>query len=146
VLEDASDTQDKYRLQHEDAMRIEEKGEAELRLARGIRKQARFEGDEDVGGRPQFAGDERVRKIRQLFTRGFRQRRRAGEDDGAFQYITPSSDQLLFMECALFASLARIYGDEDWARAHHWVLKEWNADRVREFVMVITARRMGKTV
>lgn len=90
-------------------------------------------------------GDRRVARIRETYTRGFRTRIRPGEDEGAFRYITPSDDQLLFLEACLFASLPKIYTSSDWAIHHYRVLSEWGRTEIDYFIMMITARRVGKT-
>jgi hypothetical protein len=91
------------------------------------------------------AGDERVRRIRDMYTCGFKVRIRPGDTPDCFHTITPSEDQLLFMESCLLACLPKIYGEQDWAMHSVRVLDEWGQDRVRYFLMMITARRGGKT-
>ena len=99
--------------------------------------------DESVKGA--LVGDARVRRMREIYTRGFRVRVTNGEDDSAFRYITPSDDQLLFLESCLFACLPKIYGEHEWATNYTQILKEWKRDEIDYFLMMITARRVGKT-
>lgn len=110
-----------------------------------VRKKARPGAGAASAGEVLCEGDRRVAKIRATYTRGFRTRIRPGEDDAAFRYITPSDDQLLFLEACLFASLPKIYGASDWATHHYRVLTEWGRSEIDYFLMMITARRVGKT-
>lgn len=110
-----------------------------------VRKKARPAAGAAGAGEALCEGDRRVAKIRATYTRGFRTRIRPGDDDAAFRYITPSDDQLLFLEACLFASLPKIYGASDWATHHYRVLTEWGRSEIDYFLMMITARRVGKT-
>jgi len=75
-------------------------------------------------------GDVRLRKIRMLLERGLK--------------IERSEDQVEFHEAFIQACLPKIYG-ADWADNCVRVLMEFGIDKVKAEVMVITARRIGKT-
>jgi hypothetical protein len=133
-----------YRVKYKEEIetqRIPLRNEAALDLA-FKRKRHRTRTEESADKCP---GDARVRRIRELYTGGFKQRIRPGDDDGAFRVITPSDDQLLFLEACLFACLPKIYGTDDWAVHHERVLNEWGRKEIDYYVMMITARRVGKT-
>lgn len=127
-------------------LRVPGRHEHAFDLAYGrIRKKARSGASSSTTGETTSVGDERVRRIREIYTHGFKVRIRPGEDSGAFHYITPSDDQLLFLEACLFATLPKIYGTSEWATHHVRVLEDWGKDSIDYFLMMITARRMGKT-
>jgi len=86
-----------------------------------------------------------VKKLRHLFSTGFKTRVRDGDDAGAFQYILASDDQLYFLEECLFSCLPNIYGHNEWAVHCPRVLAQWGRKAINYFVMMITARRVGKT-
>jgi hypothetical protein len=125
-------------------LRVPNRFEHAFDLAYGREKRFKS-GAAGSASRDACPGDERVRKIREIYTHGFKVRIRPGEDAGAFHYITPSDDQLLFLESCLFASLPKIYGASDWATHHVRILEEWGRDQIEYFLMMITARRVGKT-
>jgi hypothetical protein len=140
------------------ASKLIQRGDPELgKLREGILKKIRSErGAVNIGAAPGGAafeaaadtceGDRRVRAIRETYLKGFKVRVRKGDDPGAFQHIIPSDDQLLFLEACLFACLPKIYGDSDWATHHVRVLYQWQKKEIDYFLMIITARRMGKTM
>jgi hypothetical protein len=86
-----------------------------------------------------------VKKLRHLFSTGFKTRVRDGDDAGAFQYILASDDQLYFLEECTFSCLPNIYGHNEWAVHCPRVLAEWGRKAINYFLMMITARRVGKT-
>lgn len=131
-----------------ESLRIPEAGEREFDLARG-KKRFKYTGESDVSSIHQNAkgeeceGDRRVRKLRHLFSTGFKTRVREGDDEGAFQHILPSDDQLYFLEECLFSCLPNIYGHNEWAVHCSRVLAEWGRKEIDYFLMMITARRVG---
>lgn len=76
-------------------------------------------------------GDERLRKIRLMLERGL--------------CIERSPQQVMFHEAFLEACLPKIYGPVEWANHSMRVLAEFDIKKIQFEVMVITARRIGKS-
>jgi len=128
--------------------RIPEAGADEFAFARGEKRFKTGDGHAEIHGGgvvEECEGDKRVRKLRTLFATGFKTRIRPGEDPGAFRVIVPSDDQLYFLEECLFSVLPNVYGQNEWPVHCARVLKEWGREEIDYFVMMITARRVGKT-
>lgn len=140
-------------LRHEEVEKeqIEERGEEYFSFAAGKKRFKAERGDSKNSDNIHKAsyeceGDRRVKKLRELFTQGFKTRVRPGDDPEAFKRIVPSSDQLNFLNWCMFSCLPHIYGTEEWPTHCARVLKEWGlGDEVRYFIMMVTARRVGKT-
>jgi hypothetical protein len=75
-------------------------------------------------------GDQRLRRIRTMLESGLK--------------IERSEDQILFHDAFIEASLPKIYGS-DWNNHCIRVMEEFSIQKIRSEVMVITARRIGKT-
>jgi hypothetical protein len=75
-------------------------------------------------------GDSRMRKIRWYLEKGFK--------------IERWEEQIMFHDAFLEACLPKIYGDE-WSTNSVRVMKEFGIKKIQSEVMVITARRIGKT-
>jgi hypothetical protein len=127
---------------HLEDLRVPETGEREFDLARG-KKRFKYNAESDSqsihhqGSKGQECeGDRRVKKLRHLFSTGFKTRVRDGDDAGAFQYILASDDQLYFLEECTFSCLPNIYGHNEWAVHCPRVLAEWGRKAINYFLMM----------
>jgi hypothetical protein len=106
-----------------------EKEEARRKEANVIRK--RIEVARDQGwGSVDCQGDKRLRDIQRMLESGIG--------------ITRSPDQVLFHTCFILACLPKIYG-EQWNDHSLRVMKEFEVDKIDPEVLIVTARRWGKT-